>query len=98
MKYYFWPDNDELMCFTLDSIKDQMRYNEIYEAEIIEATIVTGGGFFFCDEYNEIGESGESCGLQCQKYAPRNGKSGRCKHHKNTYEPSDKVRTLKIKP
>ena len=97
MKYYFWPDNDELMCFRLSDIKDQMLRKGISEAEVYEARIVRGEGFFFCSEFQEVGESGDMCGKQCAKYSPRNGKSGRCRYHGGTYEPSEKVKTIKLK-
>ena len=78
MKKYYFRDDDEL-CYTIEGHKDIMRFNEEKEIEVFEAKIDRGLGYFYCHEYGEVGESGESCGKQCDGYSPRNGKSGICK-------------------
>lgn len=40
--------------------------------------------FFFCRDTAEVSEIG-SCGRFCEGYAPRNGKSGICKHKGRLY-------------
>ena len=94
-KKYFL-NNDSEHCYTLDVIKDMMRANEEIERMVFPAEIVYGSEFFWCDEFMEVGETGESCGKECKKYSPRNGKNGGCRHHKNCYTHADKPITIKI--
>ena len=100
MKYYFCPaiDPDLLMCFDLETIKVRMREKDISEADVLEARQVIGGVVYWCNVWNDVGYTGTGCGKICEKYSPRNGKNGRCRHHSNTYEPTDKKKTIKIKP
>jgi hypothetical protein len=93
-KYYFQKDAE--MCYTLDDHIDQMRFNNIKEMVVYEAKIERGTGFFYCREFGEVGEVGESCGRLCDKYAPMNGKSGKCKHAGNVYMQTDVIKTLTI--
>lgn len=98
MKYYFCYELDEFMCFPLKTIKDKMYEVGIKEAKIVEAKMLIGRGFYFCQEFGYVGETSEgNCGKFCEKYSPRNGKSGRCRHSKNTYEPTEKTITIKSK-
>jgi hypothetical protein len=85
MKYYFSDMRDELRCYTMADHIEYMRENEIPEMTVNLAKIEFGTGYFFCREFQDIGEVGESCGKQCKKYIPRNGKNGRCKHSGNCY-------------
>jgi hypothetical protein len=55
-----------------------------------EAKPVKGTGFFFCNEFQQVGEVG-NCGRDCLMYNPRNGKNGICKHYRGVYEPDKKV-------
>jgi len=92
MKYYFCDAYDEsVRCHTLKFLQDYANENEITDLRIVEAKIETGTSYFYCTEYGEIGETGESCGKTCDKYLPRNGKSGRCKSHSNCYIETDIV-------
>ena len=67
-----------------------MKESELTEIEIFPAKIVIGESYAYCSEWGEIIDTEDkSCGKQCSEYSPRNGKSGRCRHSKNCYEPSD---------
>ena len=88
-KYYFENPESE-NCFTIDYFYELMEDNDLSEMQIYPAKMVKSEGYFWCNEFDEIGETGESCGkLNCDKYVPRNGKNGRCKQHRNCYEPSE---------
>ena len=89
MKYYFEKDDYE-MCYTKDRFIELMEERGTTEIEIYPAKMVVGERMFYCQEYGYVGESGEGCGRFCDSYKPRNGKNGRCRHHSNTYEPTDK--------
>jgi hypothetical protein len=97
MKYYFeYPDSEN--CYAEDFFKDEMRENGITEMVLYPAKMVKRESYFYCNEFSEVGEVGESCGNLCGKYEPRNGKNGRCRHHRNCYEPSETPITIKVKP
>jgi len=96
MKYYFETPDSEL-CYNKDYFIELMKERDINEMEVFPAHIITGESFFWCSEYQETGETGESCGRQCEKYKPRNGKNGRCRYHSSTYEPIDKPIILRLK-
>lgn len=96
MKYYFEHIDSEA-CFDISYFREMLEENQLSEMTLHVAKIVKSDGYFFCDEYKEVGETGESCGKQCELYSPRNGKNGRCRHHKNCYEPSDETITIKLK-
>ena len=92
-RLYFLADSEE-NCYTLDYFKEQLSEDNpviiVYPAKML-----TGEPYFWCKEYQELGEVGEGCGKVCVKYSPRNGKNGRCRHSMNCYEPEmDKPRTL----
>lgn len=87
MYYFEFPDSEN--CFTIDHFIEQMNENYISEMEVYPARIQKVDGYFWCAKWNEIGETKESCGQQCSEYSPRNGKNGRCRYHKNCYEPLD---------
>ena len=95
MKYYF---SEEERCYSLKHIKEMMEEDNILEMDVFEAEIDYSGGHFYCREFGEVGEVGESCGKFCDKYSPRNGKNGRCRHSTNCYMPTDKIKHIKIKP
>lgn len=88
MKYYF-SNLDDMSCFPLAYYKEFMKENDIDEIEVFEAKMEIGSGTYYCTEYGECGEVGNGCGKICDKYEPRNGKNGRCKHSRNTYEQTD---------
>ena len=86
--YYHTPDSESLWPKS-HFFEDE---NPPDSVEVYEGVRVTGDGHFYCSEYDEVGDSRYSvCGNYCNKYAPRNGRSGRCRHSKNCYEPGEKV-------
>lgn len=94
-KYYFKEEDGE-QCYPLKRIKSDMESDDIKELEVFEAGINYGSGDYYCVEFGEVGLSEEAnCGKECKFYDPRNGKSGRCKHSKNTYSPI-KLVTIKL--
>jgi hypothetical protein len=69
----------------------------ISEITLHDARRHTSKDFFFCKAAQAVGETGE-CGSGCKDYAPRNGKSGCCKHFSNAlYELTGNLKTFKIK-
>ena len=83
-------------CYSLSYIKDFMRIEGIEEMEVTLAIKDTDKDFFFCKEYQEVGEAGD-CGRHCKAYRPRNGKSGCCVNYGSCYIESDVIKKLKIK-
>lgn len=61
--------------------------------ELSEHIIERGTGYFYCSEYDEVGEVG-NCGKRCDEYEPRNGKSGICKHHRPVYDDTGNTLTI----
>jgi len=94
MKKYF-SDIDEC-CYPLSHYKEYMAENNIKELKLFEAKMEVGNEYFYCREFFEIGQVGESCGKVCDEYAPRNGKNGRCIHSANIYEQTEIVKILKL--
>lgn len=93
--YFIKYQEDE--CYDMPTIKDMMKSDGISQMEVEEAEMSTGTGMFYCSALGEVGETSEGgCGKFCDKYKPRNGKSGRCRSHKNVYSPTGKVITVKI--
>jgi len=92
-KYYFQKDDE--ICYTLDYHRDYMNYNNLESLELFEGKRQKTDGFFYCTEFSEVGEVGESCGKQCEKYQPRNGKNGICKHYGFLYEQTEKKITFR---
>lgn len=100
-RFYSVKGYDDDGCYPLEIIQDALdEQNGFYgipdDAEAIELTVWeprTGTGMFLCEEHREGFESGEdSCGkFNCDYYAPRNGKNGRCRHHKAPYFPTEKM-------
>lgn len=94
-KHYFFDYNDE-ECYSKDRVIAIMKESEMKEATLFEAKIVKNSGFFYCINFQEVGESGSSgCGKECVEYTPRNGKNGRCKYSGQVYEKTDKKVTFK---
>lgn len=92
-KYYFdAKEEDPEQCFTLAGWIDQMKYHGTDQMELLEAKPFYGSGYFYCKEFGEPGEVGDSdCGKFCEKYKPRNGKNGRCVHSTHLYTPTEKA-------
>ncbi len=99
MKYYFDDSDDEGNCYTLDYFKEQLN-DELPEMKLRLAKMVVGESFFYCCYFGECCEKDDcTCGkFNCEKYNPRNGKNGRCKHHRNCYVETDETITIKFNP
>lgn len=94
---FYFDSLDAEMCYPLSHHKDNMRFDGVTEKVLYRAKPMPLSDGFWCKEYDEVGEdSKDCCGLQCDGYAPRNGKSGRCRHHRHCYEHGDVV-TIKLK-
>ena len=94
-KLYFESIDSE-KCYTRNHFIELMKENKAESMEAIEANIQHGEDYVWCGMFGEIGMIGEECGKQCDKYDPRNGKNGRCKHSKNCYGHGKEV-TIKKK-
>jgi len=91
MSKYFFLTKDDERCYTKKWIQDQIREHGFNELKVFAAERQTGFPYFFCSYFSVVGEVGESCGKGCYAYAPRNGKSGICKHYRNCYAPGEEV-------
>jgi len=82
MKYYYSSEGCDYVCI-LDEFKEIML--EGGEEEIaLEEMKRDYGGEMYCNKNEEFPEKGY-CGLSCSMYAPRNGKSGRCRYLENGF-------------
>lgn len=98
MKLYFSEQISEENCYPLSYFKQEMKDNGLSKMTVFEAKADKSNDYFYCKEYNEVGEKSEGgCGKVCDKYKPRNGKNGRCAHSGYCYEPTDKEKIIKIK-
>jgi hypothetical protein len=98
MKYYFTKKQPGF-CYTLEYWKQEMEEAQINTLELVEAIITPAKdaeGWFYCKIHGEVGEG--NCGKVCEEYKPRNGKSGRCRHHRNMREPGSKTKILTKPP
>lgn len=95
-KKLYFNQVDPDLCYPLSYFKDMLASDpdapEVMT--LLEAEREYGTGFFTCQHFGQVGESKESCGKLCEGYAPRNGKSGICKHHGPVYTASNKILTL----
>lgn len=83
MKMFNHGDAD---CFPLSYYKKKMIEEDIKELKLEEMKQDIGGPMWCKVEEDFIGETREECGKwNCDKYAPCNGKSGRCKYLINGY-------------
>ena len=92
MKKLYSNDRRDGM-YSLDSWKQFMRATKIKSLVLTENVIDKCTDYFYCTEFDEVGESGH-CGKECDKYKPRNGKSGICVNHRRCYEPTDVLLTI----
>ena len=76
-------------CYTKAFWRAYIKRHKLESIELKPAKIEVKSTYFICQELVACGEKAEGgCGKQCGEYAPRNGKSGRCRHSKNPYEPT----------
>lgn len=91
---YSIKDEGAEICYPLEHFKEMLADKwEERKFLILEEwkPNIPGDGTFWCKEDGEAYDSSESyCGIQCNSYAPRNGKSGRCRWHSHTYSPTGK--------
>lgn len=95
-KLYF-QENDDGRCHPLSYFKWLLKYEDLDELTIYEAQRQDVVGFFWCKGYQtDMDKSESECGKGCEKYSPRNGKSGCCRHYSlKFYEPSGKTQTIR---
>lgn len=93
-RYYFNADTidrfpaDSWECYTLSWHREEMRLDELSSLRLYPALPSLDKDVFWCAMHVEYGHRGEAtCGLVCDRYAPRNGRNGRCRHHRATYRP-----------
>lgn len=89
--YSIRGDGSEI-CYPLEHFQEQLDDKwEERKSYVLEEwrPNIPGDGTFWCKEHGEAYDCSESwCGSQCNSYAPRNGKSGRCRWHSATYSPT----------
>jgi len=93
-KFYF-KNGDSELCYPEEYFKKYMKEHHLTEMEVFKAIPeITGGGVFWCKEYDFCGDdSREYCGKQCDKYEPKNKKSGVCRHHTHwLYNHGEKIK------
>lgn len=81
---------DEGWCYSEKYIRQTMEDEEIEEITVYLARREKNPQGFYCREDGEVYlKEDMQCGIGCMAYAPRNGKSGICKHHRGTWEATD---------
>jgi len=83
MRHYKVPGFDFLVWH--DYLKDLFFSKEISADTVVEIQKINYGGARYCPEIDEEFIIGTDCRKECDFYNPCNGKSGRCRHLKNTY-------------
>ena len=96
MSKFYFRETEQERCYTMDSIKNIMKFHGCKEQKVYKAKMSKNHDYFYCREFSEVGEVGEGCGRECEKYSPRNGKNGRCRYSANLYEPVGEPITVKI--
>jgi len=101
--YYFDAADED--CGHSASIawhKADMRGKGEVERRLYPAVLVPTTHIFWCQHYDEVCGMGTDyfrCGKGCAHYQPRNGKSGRCKHHGNCRTPDvNHPKVIRIAP
>lgn len=93
-KLYFSKQDGFEFANSINTWKDIMRFENVDSLELIRARAVHGVDFFFCKEYNEVGETKTSCGKQCPDYKPRNKKNGICSQYGYCYVPDESEKII----
>ena len=99
-KYYFCEVFGDEFAYSKEVLIEKMKDEGLKEVEIREAIREVGSDYFFCKKFGEVGlkdENDKICGKICDKYKPKNGKSGCCVYRGYCYEPSDEVFRLDLK-
>lgn len=88
-KLYFAHSDSEI-CYPLEYHMESAPASA-KEIELYQAVPEKISGMFWCRAVEAVVEHG-MCGKQCAEYAPKNGKSGMCRHRCNTlYTRGNKV-------
>jgi len=96
-KAWFISNLDDI-CIRISSHIEDMKQADLEEITLYLAERETGVSHFYCRELGFVGEKSEGgCGRECKHYAPRNGKSGACKHIGYTYDNTGRMFLLKLK-
>lgn len=89
-KLYFSNLDGGEACRTISQWKDYMKFEMLKTGTLFKANIDRTSGYGYCIQFYEFTEKGETCGKKiCRRYAPRNGKSGMCKHQRPCYDYDD---------
>lgn len=94
MKQQFYFENEDAeTCYTEEYWKNYMKSEGLTKMEVMKGVPEKIKGIFWCKHEAFCGDdSSEYCGKQCNDYAPRNGKSGCCKHYTTQlYSHGEKV-------
>lgn len=94
MKYFFL-ERDSIFCYEKSTIKELIKDLGLTEKVCFTAIKDEIADHIYCKEYRQVGSKSESCGKECPKYTPRNGKNGVCKFHSPCYE-HDKEILIKV--
>lgn len=95
-QFYFASKDDDI-CYHRSYFEGLMEYEGWDEMTLYKAKRQDVDGYFWCNHYEMVGEKSEGgCGMQCNAYAPKNGKSGCCKYYSlKMYEPTDETLLLR---
>lgn len=104
MARYYWnadefdhSDGEDLLCRPLSFHLEVLLEDVLTHVRLYPAVMEKGTGDFYCDEFDFVGNSRmasadyHQCGRACDAYAPRNGKSGRCRYSKPVYDTAPAV-------
>lgn len=104
MARYYWnadefdhTDGDSALWGPLSLHLEVLREGVLTHVRLYPAVKEKGTGDFYCNEFDFVGNSRMAsadyhrCGRACDAYAPRNGKSGRCRHSKAVYDTAPAV-------
>lgn len=81
-------DGDDAHAYTITRHRQEMEEHGETERRLYRCRPMRGSDIFFCRHHQEVGLKSEStCGKECDAYAPRNGKTGRCRHSTHCGEP-----------
>lgn len=91
-RYYSRREDDEL-CYPLGHFIEKARITGEKTIVLYEAIPDKDRGYFFCRAVGAVGvnDDVDGCGKNCDLYAPKNGKSGMCRHKGRCYTPTEKV-------
>jgi len=96
----YWSDEiDEEHVYTRKRMLAEMEESGIEELKVFTVKPTKVPGIFYCKDVCEFCSTDDNpCGkLNCDSYAPRNGKNGRCRYHDPySHEPTDEFIILKL--